>query len=111
MIGLDLSRELAEISEDIGRQIGLLINRQGQIEQVVIGDTRGLLLPEMGRHRGALTRFSGLRLVHTHISGEGLSQDDLNDLAALRLDMAIVLITRGDQHPPAIEAAQPLTFG
>src|SRR6185503_3994742 len=36
-------------------------------------------------------RFRGLRFIHTHLRGEALTQDDLTDLALLRLDLMVAL--------------------
>ncbi len=73
---------------------------------MVVGDGRGLVLPDMGRQRGGLTRLKGLRLVHTHLGGDGLDQDDLNDLALLRLDMVAALAVPPDNGAlPEIEVA------
>ncbi|MEW5721650.1 MAG: GTPase HflX [Thermodesulfobacteriota bacterium] len=105
VIGPELAGDLADLSAEIGRQVGLLIDRTGAVERVLVGDRRGLVLPDMGRQRGGLTRLMGLRLVHTHLGGEGLTQDDLNDLAWLRLDLIAALMVREDGRPPAIEAA------
>lgn len=103
-----MAKDMAELSEEIGRQVGLMIDRSGTIASVIVGDGRGLFLPDMGRQRGALTRLSGLRLVHTHLAGEGLTQDDINDLALLRLDLVAALIVSPDNRPPAVEAAHLL---
>ena len=89
VVGPDLARDLAEISAETGRQIGLLVDRSGSISSVIVGDGHGLVLPDLGRQRGGLTRFMGLRLIHTHLGQEGINQDDLNDLAQLRLDMIV----------------------
>ena len=85
-----------------------MLDRAGQVTSVVVGDHRGLVLPDMGRQRGGLTRLKGLRLVHTHLSGEGLTQDDLNDLALLRLDMIAALTVGPDGLPERIEASHLL---
>lgn len=108
VITLELARDTAELSLEIGRQVGLLLDRSGSVASVIVGDGRGLVLPEMGRQRGGLTRLKGLRLVHTHLNGESLSQDDLNDLALLRLDMIAALLVKGNESSPAIEAAHLL---
>jgi GTP-binding protein HflX len=48
----------------------------------------------LSRYRGGTGRLKGLRCIHTHLKGEPLSQDDLTDLALLRLDMmAAVQVT------------------
>ena len=108
LISLELAREISEISLEIGRQIGLLLNRAGTVSEVIIGDSNGLVLPEIGRERGGLTRLKGLRLIHTHLRGENLTQDDLNDLAMLRLDMVAVILVGEDGFPRHIEAAHLL---
>ncbi|MBU2549131.1 MAG: GTPase HflX [Proteobacteria bacterium] len=108
IIGPELAREMAEVSLEIGRQIGLLLDRSGMVDSVIVGDGRGLVLPDTGRQRGGLTRLKGLRLVHTHLTGDGLDQDDLNDLALLRLDLIAALMVRSDGRPPSMEAAHLL---
>ena len=63
------------------------------------------MLPDIGRMRGGAGRFRGLRLVHTHLSGEQLTADDLNDLALLRLDLIAALEARPDGSPGRLHAA------
>ncbi|WP_243546994.1 GTPase HflX [Pseudodesulfovibrio tunisiensis] len=85
------ARELADISLETGRQIGLLINRQGTPEMVLVGDNRSIFIPELPRARQAADRLRGLRLLHTHLTEEKLSQEDLMDMVFLRLDSVTVL--------------------
>jgi GTP-binding protein HflX len=94
----ELTRALAAVSFETGRQVGVLIHRSGQIDYVVVGDARKLDLPDIGRLRAAEGRFRGLRLVHTHLRGERLTRDDLVDLVRLRLDLvaAIQLAPTGE---------------
>jgi GTP-binding protein HflX len=101
----ELARHLAAISREIGRQVGVLIGRNGAIRHVIVGDTSQLMLPDIGRLRGGAGRFRGLRLVHTHVRGEDLSPDDLNDLALLRLDMVAMVEARDDGLPGRVEVA------
>ena len=101
----ELARHLAELSRELGRQIGVLIARNGAIRHVVVGDAHKIMLPDIGRLRGGAGRFRGLRLVHTHLRGEPLTADDLNDLALLRLDMVAMIEVRADGSPGRIEAA------
>jgi GTP-binding protein HflX len=91
VVSYELATTLAELSAELNRQVGLLINRRGGVEHVVVGDASKLMLPDVGRLRGAPGRFRGLRLVHTHLRGESLSRDDLTDLALLRLDVVAAL--------------------
>ncbi|MEW6732845.1 MAG: GTPase HflX [Acidobacteriota bacterium] len=83
----EFARTLTELSHEIGRQIGVLVNRKGQVEYVVVGDAKKIVLPDFKRVRTGQERFRGLRCLHTHLRGEPLTQDDLTDLALLRLDL------------------------
>lgn len=87
----DQARELAILSRDVGRQIGLLIDRQGRVEMLIVGEPGKIYIPELPRARLGETRLRGLRLLHTHLNGEALSQEDLMDMVALRLDSVSAL--------------------
>ncbi len=95
---------MVEVSSEIGRQVGVLIGRDGSIRNVIVGDAKRLDLPDIGRLRGGLGRFRGLRLVHTHLRGEPLTADDLNDLVLLRLD-AVAMIDASSGPPGRVEVA------
>jgi GTP-binding protein HflX len=82
---------LSELSFETGRQIGVLLNRKGQVEYVMVGDAKRIEMPDFGRARVSQDRFRGLRCVHTHLNGERLTQDDLTDLALLRLDLMSII--------------------
>jgi GTP-binding protein HflX len=58
-----------------------------------VGDDKEIVIPDLSSFRGAKGRLTGLRCIHTHLKGEGLSQDDLTDLALLRLDLMVALET------------------
>jgi GTP-binding protein HflX len=113
----ELVRSLADASRETKRQVGALVHRSGQVDYVVVGSASGLMLPDIGRLRAAQGRFRALRLVHTHLYGEGLSRDDLVDLTRLRLDLvaAILLSPEGEPRsmcwayntPPAKRAGEP----
>jgi GTP-binding protein HflX len=78
---------MALISRDINRQIGLLISRRGEIIRIIVGDHKSILIPSLEGFRSSSTRFKGLRLIHTHLNNEDLSEEDLTDLSHLRLDL------------------------
>lgn len=105
----EFARQIAELSHETRRQIGVLIDRKGHIEYVMVGDNRGIELPDFKRIRVATGRFRGLRCVHTHLRGENLTQDDLTDLALLRLDlMAAVDVDPETALPGLVRAAHLL---
>jgi GTP-binding protein HflX len=105
----EFARQLAELSHETGRQIGALIDRSGRVEYVMVGDNRRIELPDFKRVRVAVDRFRGLRCVHTHLRGEGLTQDDLADLALLRLDLMVAIdVDPKDGLPGLVNAAHLL---
>jgi GTPase len=87
----ELTRSLAALSTETGRQIGVLVHRSGQVDSVIVGDAGRLMLPDVGRLRAAEGRFRGVRLVHTHLRSEPLTRDDLVDLVRLRLDLVAAI--------------------
>lgn len=93
------ARELTRLSFDIGRQVALLINRQGRPEMILVGDPGSIYIPELPRARQASGRLRGLRLLHTHLSGESLSEEDLMDMVFLRLDSVSVIGSASDGEP------------
>lgn len=104
----EIARRICELSRDIGRQVGLLVDRSGKIVKVILGDAHQLFIPELGRSRAGSRRFRGLRLIHTHLRGESLSQDDLTDLALLQLDVVVVIQAKLDGLPGEVEYAHLL---
>ena len=89
LVSNEFARQLSEISNDIRRQVGVLADRRGDIQHVMVGDARAIELPDWGRLRAGRGRLRGLRCIHTHLADEGLSRDDLTDLAVLRLDAMV----------------------
>ncbi|MFT3746245.1 MAG: GTPase HflX [Pyrinomonadaceae bacterium] len=106
IVSPELARQMSEISHETGRQVGVLINRKGQVDYVMVGTAKSIELPDFGRARVSEDRFRGLRCVHTHLSGEKLTQDDLTDLALLRLDlMSVIQVDRKDGLPGMVYSA------
>ncbi|MBO0727153.1 MAG: GTPase HflX [Blastocatellia bacterium] len=110
IVTVEFARQLTEISHEIGRQVGVLIDRKGHVTDVVVGDATKIVLPAQDRSRLGHSRFNGLRCLHTHIRGEkGLTRDDLTDLALLRLDlMAAIDVDPGTGLPGVVRAAHLL---
>ncbi|MCL5023028.1 MAG: GTPase HflX [Nitrospirae bacterium] len=106
----ELARYLAEISSAIGRQLGVLIPRSGNVSHVIVGDTRGIIIPDLSAYPIGRKSLRGLRLVHTHLRGEPLNQDDLTDLSLLRLDLVAAIGIR-DALPDRIFVAHLMPQG
>ncbi len=105
IVSPELARHLCEVSLETSRQIGVLLDRKGDVHSVIVGDARKLELPDIGRARAGESRLRGLRLVHTHLHGEQLTRDDHTDLALLRLDLVAALEVREDGLPGKVHYA------
>ncbi len=104
----ELARQLAEISRSLHRQVGVLLDRQGVVSHVLVGDAKGLVIPPLPRERGVKGRLKGLRLIHTHLDSSILTRDDLMDLALLRLDAVAAVTAGADGQAGAIQVAHLL---
>ncbi|MBI4680131.1 MAG: GTPase HflX, partial [Nitrospirae bacterium] len=100
----ELARYMAECSSSIGRQIGAVADRDGDIIYVIVGDAKGLFLPEFTNYPLGRKILRGLRLIHTHLKNERINQDDITDLSLLRLD-ALITIGMKDGNPENISLA------
>jgi len=108
VISRPLARTLTELSRDTGRRIGILLDRQGRVDKVVVGDAHRVFLPDLGPRRAGAARFRGLRLVHTSLRPEGLSEDDLTDLVLLQLDAVFTIHVLDDGLPGQVQYAHLL---
>jgi GTP-binding protein HflX len=108
IISVEMATFLCQVSAEAGRQVGVLLDRRGQPDQVIVGDASKLWLPDIGRLRAGKGRLRGLRLVHTHLRGEALSSDDLTDLSLLRLDLVAAVTLARDGHPSLLHIAHLL---
>ncbi len=79
----------------------MLVDRRGDVQHVMVGDSHSIELPDWGRLRAGLGRLRGLRCLHTHLADEGLTRDDKTDLLLLRLD-AMVTIGVGHDGLPTL---------
>lgn len=105
LITHELARQLAEISHEIRRQVGVLLDRRGLVQHVMVGDAHSIALPDWGRLRAGRGRLRGLRCVRTHFGNEGLTRDDRTDLLLLRLDAMVTVGVDGDGLPALAHAA------
>jgi GTP-binding protein HflX len=105
VISPELARYLTEQSRALRRQIGLIVDRSGEVKFVILGDDRELVIPDLTGFGLGRSGLRGLRCIHTHLKGEPLSQDDLNDMALLRLDMMVSLAVGEDGLPGPLHYA------
>ena len=91
VVSRDLARSMASLSTELNRQVGLLIHRSGKVETVMVGDHDRIVIPALSQVRTAGGRLRGLRCVHTTLGKRGPNEEDIMDMACLRLDMMSVL--------------------
>jgi len=99
LITSELARYITELSDEIQRQIGLIIDRAGTIQYVIVGDDREIVIPDLSGYSLGRSGLRGLRCIHTHLKQEPLSRDDLTDLELLRLDAMVAIGVREDGLP------------
>ncbi len=114
IIPIETAKQLCEISSLINRQVGLIINRKGLVVFVLVGDAKGLVIPVLTKFSSSTKtsqlRLRGLRLIHTHLTKEGLTRDDLTDLALLRLDVISVINFDKQGVPTTLHTAYILPY-
>ncbi|MHB8765108.1 MAG: HflX-like GTP-binding protein, partial [Deferrisomatales bacterium] len=96
------------MSRDTGRQLGVLIDRKGEVAHVVVGDEAGILIPDLSGHGLGRGKLRGIRCIHTHLRQEALTEDDLADLKLLRLDAMAALGVTPEGRPGLIHVAHLL---
>jgi len=109
IVSPELANFLAQLSFELNRQIGLLINRKGGIETVILGDDQSIVIPSLSQFRIAAGRLKGLRLLHTHLKREPISEEDKMDLALLRLDMVTAIAINSNGQAGWLYTAHLLT--
>ena len=93
IVSLDLAREMVFLGEQLRRRVGVLINRQGRIKEVILGTKDILFLPDLGRYRLGRARLRNLRLIFTDLSNNKeeatIPYDIYTDLERLRFDTVV----------------------
>ena len=91
LLSQELAVKMARITDFIGREISVYINRSGQILNVIVGDDNTVELPAVEGRRGA-SRLSGVRCLHTHPGGNPtLSGVDISALKNNRFDCMLAI--------------------
>ena len=102
IIDPELARLLVELSHDIRRQTGLLIDRNGKVIYIIIGEPHQIVIPLTPGYMALPGKLKGLRLIHTHLKEEPLTRDDLTDLALLQLDYITAICISPDSKPGTV---------
>jgi GTP-binding protein HflX len=96
-----LARALTECVDDVGRMVGVLLDRRGGVVEVIVGEGTRLYLPDIGRLRAGPGRLRGLRLVVAKASRDrgrewSVDGDFITDLERLKLDAVVEIEALGD---------------
>lgn len=111
IVSPELSKAICQLSFEIRRQIGILLDRHGRTAYVMVGTHQQIVIPNLEKYRSGGGRLKGLRCVHTHLQNEPLTQDDLMDLALLNLDLMAAVTIDAQGRPDRIYAAHLLPEG
>lgn len=106
----ELGRYLTGLSREIGRQIGVVLNRKGAVVATIVGDEKEIVIPVLSGYPLGRKHLRGVRCVHTHLKNEPLTQDDLTDLALLRLDLMAAIGVLDDGLPGNAYTAHLLPY-
>lgn len=104
----ELARELTEISHELNRRVGLLVDRAGRIEAVAIGSADRVEVPRQPSAPSGRTRFCTLRWLCTRFGDEPLGSEDLAPLALHRLDALAAIPVGADGLPGPVTVAHLL---
>jgi GTP-binding protein HflX len=97
LVSYDLAREISEVATQLRRRVGLLVSREGRIEEVFLGSKDILYLPELGRYRYGKGRLRRLRFIFSDLSNKEtveIPHDVYGDLEINRFD-AVVAVKLG----------------
>ncbi len=113
IVSPELCHEMAKLSFELRKQLGLLINRAGKTVFVIVGDSNKIFIPDLENYKAVHGRLSGLKCVHTHLNHSLLSNDDFTDLILLRLDLMAAITVNEDGSPYQIHTGfvSPLKTG
>lgn len=108
IVSPNLARKVAHAAFLSRRLVGVLLDRKGEVKEVMVGDATRLYLPDIGR-RGGKDRLRGLRLVVARPSPLNvenkkltLAHDFKTDLEKLRLDAVIEIDASREVDGPLV---------
>ncbi|MFZ9888317.1 MAG: GTPase HflX, partial [Myxococcota bacterium] len=119
MLPPEVARALTEAVADIGRMVGLLVDRTGKVAHIALGEPTRLYLPDIGRLRAGPGRLRGLRLLvakpHRRDGNPKgplvVDSDLITDLERLGLDLVCVVEAMPDGLPGRVAIASVLPRG
>ncbi len=110
LITKELARQICMLASESGRQVALLVDRRGRVAHSILGDRNHILIPDLSYMRRGHGRLRGLRCIRTART-PGLTEEDLTDLALLRLDAMASIHADEAGSPGKVEVAYLLPPG
>lgn len=104
----DLARELAAVTHDLNRLVGVLVDRAGRVEAVSLGDAKAVRVPREPSAPAGRERFCTLRWIATRAADDPLTAADLLPLALHRLDAMALVAVGEDGAPGSVRVAHLL---
>ena len=90
IITREAAEKMLELTDVLGREVAVYINRKGNVIKVSVGDDATVELPEVKQRSNI--RLSGVRCIHTHPSSDTrLSGPDISSLKSLRFDCMVAI--------------------
>ncbi len=96
---------MGEVSVELKRQVGVLIDRLGYVTHLIVGNDESIEIPHLDRLRVSQNRLRGLRLVHTHLKSVPLDQEDLMDMILNRFDSVTACLVDSEGIPKSFYTA------
>jgi GTP-binding protein HflX len=103
---LNCLKVICKISREIYKQIGVVSDRNGNLQYIVIGEEKEILWPTFYEFHLNRYNLRGITVFHTHLHNHGIDNDDLTDLAYLRLDFMGVIISKDDGSAGNVDLAK-----
>ncbi|MCY6483593.1 GTPase HflX [Clostridium aestuarii] len=85
----ELIQTICSITEEINKEISIAVDRKGRITSIAIGDSTTVEMPIIDIK---YKKLSGIRIIHTHPSGNSmLSALDMSALLKMKLDCMVAV--------------------
>ena len=108
IVSHELAREMAGLSRECNRRIGLLIDRAGRVEAISVGEAHTVGVPRKPSAPSGRMRFCTLRFISTRFNDDELPPEELAPLALHRLDALAVVAVGENGQPGAVRVAHLL---
>jgi len=105
VLSLEAARTLAQFTHEIRRPIGLVLNRRGAVQDVLVGAGTEPSATALTAYRASPRSLRGLRLIRSQVKEQATSQEDLTMLGLLRLDMIGTLAVTPQGEPGLLSLA------